>query len=60
MTIVLGKMGTSSTINNVVSFTLVNKENPTVQVIHKSGDTVHVDMIQSQEILNINANTFGG
>ena len=60
MTIVLGKQGTSSTIENVVSFTLVNKDNPTVQVIHKSGNTVHVDMIQSQEILNINANTFGG
>lgn len=56
----MGKMGSQINLENVVSFTVVNKDNPTIQVIHKSGDTVHVDMIQSTEILNMGANNFGG
>ena len=59
MNLVVVRGSTESTISNVVSFTLVNKDNPTVQIIHKSGDTVHVDMMQSDEITAIRANTFG-
>ena len=59
MNLVIGKSGTSTTIEDVVSYTATNKDNPTNQVVHKSNNVVHVDIIQSQSILNAGTTSFG-
>ena len=59
MNLVIGKSGSSITLDDVISYTVTNKDNPTIQVVHKSGDSVHVDIIQSQDALNAGTTDFG-
>lgn len=40
------------TLEGVISYTITNKDNPTIQIVHKSGDAVHVDIHQSPATLN--------
>lgn len=59
MNLIIGKSGSQITLENVISYTVTNKDNPTIQVVHKSGDSVHVDIIQSQDALNAGTTEFG-
>lgn len=59
MNLIIGKPGSSITLENVISYTVTNKDNPTIQVVHKSGDSVHVDIIQTQDALNAGTTDFG-
>lgn len=58
MNLIIGKSGSQITLENVISYTVTNKDNPTIQVVHKSGDSVHVDIIQSQDALNAGTTEF--
>ena len=58
MNLIIGKSGSSITLDGVISYTVTNKDNPTIQVVHKSGDSVHVDIIQTQDALNAVTNDF--
>lgn len=59
MNLIIGKSGTSETIEGVISYTITNKDNPTIQIVHKTADTVHVDILQSEGILNAGTTDFG-
>lgn len=58
MNLIIGKSGSSITLDGVISYTVTNKDNPTIQVVHKSGDSVHVDIIQTQDALNAGTTDF--
>lgn len=49
MTVNLIKGSTASSVTGVIGINVLDGEKPTIQVIHKSGDTVHCDLYQSED-----------
>ena len=49
MTANLIKGSSASSVTGVIGINILDGEKPTIQVIHKSGDTVHCDLYQSAD-----------
>lgn len=49
MTANLIKGSSASSVTGVIGINILDGEKPTIQVIHKSGDTVHCDLYQSED-----------
>lgn len=49
MTVNLVKGSSATAVNGVIGINVLDGEKPTIQIIHKSGDTVHCDLYQSED-----------
>lgn len=53
MLVTISKGASASSYTNVIALTVSDKDTPCVQIIYQSGDTIHVDTIQSDDITQV-------
>lgn len=53
MVVSIGKGGSYTSYTNVIAITVSDSDTPTVQIIYKSGEFIHVDTIQSKDITTV-------
>lgn len=49
MTVNLIKGSSASSVTGVIGINVLDGDKPTIQIIHKSGDTIHCDLFQSED-----------
>lgn len=53
MVVNISKGGSTTSYTNVIAVTVSDSDAPTVQIIYKSGEFIHVDTIQSKDITTV-------